>query len=57
MDKDADERRAEKVKQSQKLEALLLKRLESNEPTLFTRATFDEIKTKVAARLKSKKSD
>jgi hypothetical protein len=57
MDKAAEKRRAEKVKQSQDLEALLLKRLESNETTLFTRATLDEIKTRVAARLKAKKSD
>jgi len=57
MDKDAEKRRAEKVRQLQDLEALLLKRLESNETTPFTRATLDEIKTRVAARLKAKKSD
>jgi len=57
MDKDTNERRVEKKKQLQNLEALLLKRLESSEPTPFTRADFNEIKTRVAARLKSKKAD
>ena len=57
MDKDAEERRTEKVRQLQDLEDLLLKGLESGAPTPFTRATFDEIKTRVAARLKAKKSD
>jgi len=57
MDKDAEKRRAEKKKQLQNLEDLLLKGLESGAPTPFTRATFDEIKTRVAARLKAKKSD
>jgi hypothetical protein len=40
MDKDTNERRSEKVKQLQKLKALLLKGLESGEPTPFTRADF-----------------
>ncbi len=54
MDNDTNEYLTEKEKQEQKLEALLLEGLESGEPTPLTHLDFDEIKNRVAARLKAK---
>ncbi len=44
MDKETDECRIERKEQEQKLEALLLKRLQSNETILHTKAEFEKIK-------------
>ncbi len=47
---------AEKKRQEQKLEKLLLEALESGPATPLTKADFVEIKSRVAARLKAKKA-
>jgi hypothetical protein len=55
MDKNTNEYREEKKKQEQKLEALLLERLEGEAAPL-TKADFEEIKKRGLARLKAKKT-
>lgn len=57
MNKEINGRRAEKKKQLQKLEALLLEGQKSGKPTPFTSADFAEIKNRGISRLKTKKVD
>lgn len=57
MNKDKDESRAERKRQEQKLEVLLLEGFESGTATPFTHTDFDEIRNRATTRLKAKKDN
>lgn len=53
MKNNTNDSRAEKKEQEQKLEALLLKRLQSGETILHTKAVLEKIKIRVKQRIKT----
>jgi len=56
MNKNVNDFRAEKRKQEQKLEALLLERLQNSDVILHTEVEFEKIRTTVKQRIEANKT-